>query len=98
MKFNYDKRRAHLSSLVISGQMTRDEALNSMKENVYAEEEIGNDMEYVAKKLDWSLKEFRAIIDLPPHRHQDFPTNERLFSFGLKLKNFLTAKNAKAGL
>jgi N-acetyl sugar amidotransferase len=89
LKFHFDKRRAHLSSLVISGQLTRDEALNSMKEDVYSEEEIGNDMEYVAKKLDWSLKEFRAIIDLPPNRHQDFPTNEKLFSFGLKLKNYL---------
>jgi len=89
VKFNYDKRRAHLSSLIVSGQISRDDALNILKENVYSEIEIGNDLEYVAKKLDWSPQEFRAIIDLPPRRHQDFPTNENLFRFGMHTKNYL---------
>jgi len=88
-KFRFDKRRAHLSSLIVSGQMSRDKALGLMKADVYSADEIGNDMEYVAKKLDWSLSEFKAILDLPPNRHQDFPTNEKLFSFGLKAKNYL---------
>jgi hypothetical protein len=60
-----------------------------MKEEVYSENEIGNDLEYVAKKLDWSPQEFRAIIDLPPNWHQDFPTIESLFRFGLKSKEYL---------
>jgi hypothetical protein len=99
-KFNFDKRRAHLSSLIVSRQISRDEALTKMKEDVYLENEIGNDLEYVAKKLDWSPKEFRAIIDLPANRHQDFPTNESLFRFGLKSKEylkkfFLTTKHTK---
>jgi N-acetyl sugar amidotransferase len=89
VKFNFDKRRAHLSSLIVSGQISRDEALNKMKENVYAENEIENDLEYVAKKLDWSPTEFKAIINLPPNRHQDFETNENLFDFGMKSKNYL---------
>lgn len=89
VKFNFDKRRAHLSSLIISGQISRADALEKMKENVYAPDEIGNDMEFVAKKLDWSLEEFKAIIDLPPNRHQDFKTNENLFSFGIKSKSYL---------
>ncbi|MGD0753803.1 MAG: N-acetyl sugar amidotransferase [Bacteroidales bacterium] len=89
VKFNFDKRRAHLSSLIISGQISRAEALDNMKENVYSEKEIGSDLEFVAKKLDWSPQEFRKIIDLPPKRHQDFPTNENLFKFGMKSKNYL---------
>jgi len=88
-KFNFDKRRAHLSSLIVSRQITRTEALTKMKEEVYLENEIVNDLECVAKKLDWSPQEFRAIIDLPPNRHQDFPTIEGLFRFGLKSKAFL---------
>jgi N-acetyl sugar amidotransferase len=88
-KFNFDKRRAHLSSLIVSRQISRDEAVSKMKEEVYSENEIGNDLEYVAKKLDWSPQEFRAIIDLPPNRHQDFPTIEGLFRFGLKSKEYL---------
>lgn len=88
-KFNFDKRRAHLSSMIVSGQISRIDALEKMKEDVYSKNEITNDLEYVAKKLDWSPQEFRAIIDLPPKRHQDFPTNESLFRFGLKSKEYL---------
>lgn len=86
VKFGYDKRRAHLSSMIVSGQVSRENALELMKENVYSENEIVNDTEYVAKKLDWSPAEFKAILDLPPHRHQDFYTNEGLFRLGLKVK------------
>jgi N-acetyl sugar amidotransferase len=89
LKFNFDKRRAHLSSLIISGQISRDEALNKMKEKIYSENEISFDLEFVAKKLDWSVQEFKAIIDLPPNRHENFATNESLFNFGRKSKKYL---------
>lgn len=89
VKFKFDKRRAHLSSLIVSGQLTREDALDQMQEKVYSESEIGYDLEYVAKKLDWTAYEFRTVIDLPPARHQDFPNNERLFALGLRSKNFI---------
>ena len=89
VKFNFDKSRAHLSSLIVSGQISRDDALEQMRENVYSQNEIGNDLDFVAKKLDWSPQEFKAIIDLPPNRHQNFPTNESLFRFGMKSKDYL---------
>jgi len=96
VKFNFDKRRAHLSSLIISGQISREEALNLMMEDPYTENEISFDLEYVAKKLDWSVQEFKAIINLPPNRHKNFPTNDYLFSIGRKtkkyIKNFSEAK------
>lgn len=86
LKFGYDKRRAHLSSLIISGQLTREEALLKMDEDVYSKSEIDSDLEFVAKKLNWTPDEFRGIINMPPHRHQDFPTSEGLFRLGLKVK------------
>jgi N-acetyl sugar amidotransferase len=89
VKFNFDKRKAHLSSLIISGQMTREDALNKMNENPYSEDEINFDLEYVAKKLGWSAEEFREIISLPPNRHQDFATIEYLFNLGIKFKKIL---------
>lgn len=92
-KFKFDKRRAHLSSLIISGQMSRDEALKIMNEESFSKAEIDFDLEYVGKKLDWSVDEFNKILELPPNSHQDFPTNERLFSIGIKsrkiIKSFL---------
>jgi len=87
VKFNFDKRRAHLSSLIISGQISRADALEKMKENVYAPDEIGNDMELWLKKLDWSLEEFKAIIgssSKPASRI--LKRTKILFSFGIKVK------------
>jgi N-acetyl sugar amidotransferase len=89
LKFNFDKRRAHLSSLIISGQISRDEALNRMKEDIYSKSEINFDLEFVAKKLDWSAQEFKQIISLPPNRHGNFATNKSLFDFGIKTKKHL---------
>jgi hypothetical protein len=60
-----------------------------MDEKIYAENEINYDLEYVAKKLDWSPEDFRAILNLPPVSHRDFPNNEYLFSLGMKAKKFL---------
>lgn len=89
-KFNFDKRRAHLSSLVISGQMTRETALEEMKKSVYSSEsEINDDLEYIAKKLDWSTDEFIKIINLPPRSHKEFANNEFIFNIGIKSKRFL---------
>lgn len=86
VKFKYDKRRAHLSSLIISGQITRDEAVKRMQEDLYSEIEINFDLEYVAKKLDWTVQEFNSIINLPPVSHKNFPSNDYLFSLGKKIK------------
>lgn len=88
-KFGFDKRRAHLSSLIVSGQMTRNEALHIMQENSYAESEIADDLEYVAKKLDWTPQEFREIIEFPPRKHQEYANNESLFNLGINTKRIL---------
>jgi hypothetical protein len=88
VKFHFDKRRAHLSSLIISGQIARNNALDKIKENLYSESEINSDLEYVAKKLDWSADEFRRIINLPPGDHKNFASNKRLFDLGLKLRKY----------
>ncbi len=88
-KFGFDKRKAHLSSLIISGQRTRDEALEEMKSDIYTESEINDDLEYVAKKLDWTPREFKDIIALPPRRHMDLPNNDFLFNAGIRTRRFL---------
>jgi len=95
MKFGYDKRRGHLSSLILSGQITREEALNTMKQDIYSQNDINYDLEYVAKKLDWSVSDFKAILDLPPRKHGDFPTNDNLFKRGIQFRNILRNMSVK---
>jgi tRNA A37 threonylcarbamoyltransferase TsaD len=88
-KFGFSKKRAHLSSLVISGQMTREEALHIMNEKEYTGSAINDDLEYVAKKLDWTPEEFRAVIDQPPRSHSEFASDDWMFRLGISAKRRL---------
>jgi N-acetyl sugar amidotransferase len=89
-KFGIDKRRAHLSTLIAAGQITREEALNKVKEPIMNAEILKQDLEYVPKKLGLSKAEFESIMKLPPRMHEDYPTNKKtrelLFSLNRKMK------------
>ncbi len=73
-RFGYDKRRAHLSSLVLSGQISRDHALAELDKPMYPPEELAEDMEFVRKKLELSESEFKEILSAPTHHHSEYPS------------------------
>lgn len=77
-RFGYDKRKAHLSSLVLSGQMTRAEAVKEIEQPAYDTRYLEEDMEYVVKKLGISKEEFDRIFHSPLKTYRDYPSNERL--------------------
>jgi len=77
-KFNIDKRKAHLSTLICSGQMTKEEALKELEQPLYPARELDADKEYVLKKLGLSEEEFGSIMKASPRRHQDFKTDTHL--------------------
>lgn len=77
-KFDIDKRKAHLSTLIASGQITRDEALAELATPPYAPDEVERDLEYVIKKLGYTRAEFDRIMTTPPKRAQDYPNSEAL--------------------
>ncbi len=73
-KFGFDKRRAHLSTLICSRQITRDEALKELEHNPYPTEKMMNDdKEYVLKKLGLSDEEFENIMAIPLKTYKDYP-------------------------
>lgn len=74
LKFGYDKRLPHLSSLIVSGQMTRDEALAELDKPLYDPRELETDIAYFCKKLRITREQFDAFITQPPHHHSDYPT------------------------
>ncbi len=79
-KFGYDKRKVHLSSLVVSNQMTRDEALELLSMPVYSDpQQEKSDYFYVLKKLGFSEQEFSNYINSPAISHA-FYGSERSFS------------------
>ena len=84
-KFGFDKRKAHLSSLIVSGQMSREEALKELKKPLYDEEELKEDIEFLAKKMGLSVKEFKDIMKMPNKTFRDYPSD---YEFEQKMRKF----------
>jgi hypothetical protein len=74
-KFGIDKRKAHYSTLINAKQMTREEALEKLKEPTYSEDLIKKDYQYVIKKLEFSPEEFENIMNAPVKSHFDYATD-----------------------
>lgn len=89
VKFGFDKRRAHLASLVVSGQMSRDEALAEMTLPADSQERLLSDKEFVAKKLGLNNEQFDNILASPIRTYKDFPCNQWLFSLKNKMQQLI---------
>jgi len=77
-KFNLDKRKGHLSTLIMSGEMTRAEVLEEIKRPPSAGYMLEEDMKYVLKKFGLSEQEFERIMILPPRTYKDYPNSSQL--------------------
>lgn len=72
-KFGYDKRKMHLSSMIVSGQISREEALKELKTNNYTEQDAVWDRRYLCEKMQISEEEFSRIMNAPKHTYWDYP-------------------------
>ncbi|MDG1780221.1 MAG: N-acetyl sugar amidotransferase [Flavobacteriales bacterium] len=73
-KFGVDKRKAHLSTLIASGQMTREEALEELKQPIYDAKMLAEDKEFVLKKFSFSEAEFDAVMQAEIKSHDAYPS------------------------
>lgn len=80
-KFGYDLRRSYLSALILSGQMTRNDALIEIETPPAPSDQLQQDMEYVIKKLGLTTNEFEQIIKSPKKLFSDYPNNDALWKF-----------------
>lgn len=89
-KFNIDKRKAHLSNLIFSKQLTLKEAEIELETPPYSESLMKQDFEYIAKKLGFTEKEFEDVLLLPNVRHEFYETDknqrEQYFKIMKKIK------------
>jgi len=81
-KFGYEKRRAHFSSLILTGQMTRDEALDRISKPELSHEFLSKEFDYIAEKLDFSRKELEDIFNGPNKTFHDYKNKRALIGFG----------------
>ncbi len=88
-KFGYDTRRVQFSSLIVTGQMTREEALQKLKVPAYDPEMIERDFEYIATKLDITVDELRGYYEAPNKTYHDYKSQQRIYSFGAPIMRLL---------
>jgi N-acetyl sugar amidotransferase len=81
-KFGYDTRRVQFSSLIVTGQMTRDEALAKLEQSPYDEASIHRDFEYVANKLGITVAQLQGYMDAPNRSYHDYRSQEHIYSLG----------------
>jgi N-acetyl sugar amidotransferase len=81
-RFGFEKRRAHFSSLIMTGQMTRDQALERIAKPEMDEHFLTQEFEYVAHKLDLTVGELQALFDSPKKTFRDYKNKRDLIGFG----------------
>ena len=69
--------------------MTREDALQKLKQPAYDPETIMQDFEYVATKLGISKAELQSYMDMPNKTYKDYKSQENIYSIGAKLMRIL---------
>jgi N-acetyl sugar amidotransferase len=81
-KFGYHKRRAHFSSLIMTGQMTRESALERIAKPEMDEHFLKQEFEYVASKLDLTVEQLQAIFDGKNKTYKDYKNKRWIIGIG----------------
>jgi N-acetyl sugar amidotransferase len=88
-KFGFDIRLAHYSSLILTNQMTKEEALKKVSVLPYDDEAIKEDFEYVATKLGFTVDEFKEIMNGKNKTYRDYKNNMGFIEMGMKVMRFI---------
>jgi N-acetyl sugar amidotransferase len=89
VKFGFDNRRAHYSSVILTKQMTRDEALARIAQPAYDPDQIEHDIEYFANKLAITPAELKRLVAAPNHSWRDYKNRHWLIQLGNRVLSAL---------
>ena len=84
-KFGYDKRKTHFSSLILTKQMTREEALYELFQPAYDPDEMKKDFEFVAKKLGLTNNSLQKLMDGENKTYKEYKNNMFAINIGTKI-------------
>ena len=87
-RFGYDTRKVQYASLIVTGQMTRDEALEKLKEPALDEDTVKQEFEYVATKLGITIEELQSYMDAPKRTYKDYKSQESVYAIGARVMKF----------
>jgi N-acetyl sugar amidotransferase len=88
-KFGFDTRKVQYSSLIVTNQMTRDEALERLKTPALDEATVRQEFEYVANKLEISTNELQGYLEAPNKTFRDYKSQEAIYMLGAKVMKVL---------
>ena len=88
-KFGFDTRKVQYSSLIVTGQMTRDEALAKLSQPSYDERMAAQDFEYVANKLGITVDELRGYMNGPNKSYRDYRSQQNIYAVGARMLRVL---------
>lgn len=88
-KFGYDTRKVQFSSLILTNQMTREQALEELKKPAYDPDTIHQDFEYIATKLGITVEELQSYMDAPNRTYKDYKSQENIYNLGAKVMRML---------
>jgi len=84
-KFGYDTRRVQFSSLILTGQMSRSEAVQALKSPPLDNHTAEREFNYVAAKLGISREELQGYLDAPNRSYRDYRSQAWLYSVGARV-------------
>ena len=87
-RFGFDTRKVQFSSLILTNQMTRNEALVKLKEKVYTKDQIDEDFEFVSNKLGITVDELWSYFNAPKKTFKDYKSQENLYYLGAKVMRY----------
>lgn len=93
-KFGFDKRRAHFSSLILTEQLTRADALARIALPAYDESTVAQDFEYVATKLDLTVAQLHDLMKGPNKSYHDYKNSMALIALGTRVLRLLGVQRA----
>jgi N-acetyl sugar amidotransferase len=88
-KFGFDTRKVQFSSLIVTGQMTREEALEKLKTSPLDDATVRQEFEYVANKLGISTQELQSYMDAPNRTYRDYRSQEAFYMVGARVMKAL---------
>lgn len=94
-KFNMDKRKPHLSSLIMSGVITREQAVEKLNEPLYDPAELAEDKAFIAEKLGITVSELDKYIEEPGRHYTDFPNWDSRYALLKKVQGIVAKLTGK---
>ena len=88
-KFGFDTRKVQYSSLILTNQMTREAALEKLKNPAHDPETIMQDFEYIATKLGISVEELQSYMDAPNKTYKDYKSQDNIYNIGAKIMRLI---------